>query len=218
MAEPIVSNYPGLDKRAEWGPGPWVDEPDRVEWHLHGYPCLARRAFNGAWCGYVGVPPSHPWWGVDREEIHAHTHKDITWTSESAPEGYDEVCHSDHSARWWWIGFDCAHACDIRPSDAALPFPFPRMPGAEYRPITYVMILVGNLAIQIDEVARAVAPRRGTAAARRAQWKRARAYHGRGCHGRRKQLGSVGRQVRETMGRANWLAAPRWWRRIVRRA
>lgn len=45
----------------------WIDEPDRVFWHDEstGLPCLARRGTSGSWCGYVAVPPEHPWYQVN---------------------------------------------------------------------------------------------------------------------------------------------------------
>lgn len=39
-----------IDKSA-WGPGPWQDEPDRVEWEHAGLPCLMVRSRDlGQWC------------------------------------------------------------------------------------------------------------------------------------------------------------------------
>jgi hypothetical protein len=56
--------------KAKWGPGPWQDEPDRVDFEHAGLPCAIIRNLHvtGSLCGYVGVPDSHPWWGKD-----AHT-------------------------------------------------------------------------------------------------------------------------------------------------
>jgi hypothetical protein len=50
--------------RTQWGVGPWDDEKDRYEWESEGLACLALRAEMGNWCGYVAVPPGHPWHGV----------------------------------------------------------------------------------------------------------------------------------------------------------
>lgn len=52
-----------IDK-SKWGKGPWQKEPDRMEWEHKGLPCLIVRGPVGAWCGYVAVPPSHPWHGI----------------------------------------------------------------------------------------------------------------------------------------------------------
>ena len=50
-----------IDKSA-WSPGPWKDEPDRIEWRdeATGLPCLIVRNNGGALCGYVAVNPGHP--------------------------------------------------------------------------------------------------------------------------------------------------------------
>jgi hypothetical protein len=49
--------------KSQWGPGPWQDEPDALDWRdeATGYTCAIRRnlALSGALCGYVGVPPGH---------------------------------------------------------------------------------------------------------------------------------------------------------------
>lgn len=54
-----------MDKSA-WGPGPWQDEPDKRQWadEATGLPCLIVRGPIGALCGYVGVPPDHPAYGL----------------------------------------------------------------------------------------------------------------------------------------------------------
>lgn len=54
--------YP-LDK-TKWPDGPWKTECDNAAWDLpNGLHALIRRNPLGAWCGYVGVPPTHPWYG-----------------------------------------------------------------------------------------------------------------------------------------------------------
>ena len=55
-----------LIPKAEWGPGPWQDEPDRAEWRAAaGLPAMAIRNTHtsGSWCGYVAVAPGHPFYG-----------------------------------------------------------------------------------------------------------------------------------------------------------
>lgn len=59
MAEEIIP-------KSEWGPGPWQDEPDKLEWidDETGYQCLIKRnPFTGALCGYVGLSEGHPYYG-----------------------------------------------------------------------------------------------------------------------------------------------------------
>lgn len=54
-----------MNDRSKWPPGPWHDEPDELRWidPTTSLPCTARRNDFGAWCGYVGVPETHPWHG-----------------------------------------------------------------------------------------------------------------------------------------------------------
>ncbi len=56
---------PEYDK-SKWGGDQWKGEPDRKEWRdeATGMPCLALRNMMGAWCGYVGVAPTHPAHGL----------------------------------------------------------------------------------------------------------------------------------------------------------
>jgi hypothetical protein len=50
-----------------WDDGPWHAEPDEATWtdEATGYQCVAARGPHGAWCGYVGVPKTHPAHGLD---------------------------------------------------------------------------------------------------------------------------------------------------------
>lgn len=49
--------------KSQWGPGPWQDEPDALDWcdEATGYACAIRRTMRvaGTLCGYVGVAPGH---------------------------------------------------------------------------------------------------------------------------------------------------------------
>jgi hypothetical protein len=51
--------------RDGWPRGPWDNEEDSYEWRDEdtGLPCLIIRNSLGALCGYVGVPPWHPFHG-----------------------------------------------------------------------------------------------------------------------------------------------------------
>lgn len=53
--------------RDKWPLGPWHEETfDKVVWvdPATGLDCMANRGPMGNWCGYVGVPPSHPWHNI----------------------------------------------------------------------------------------------------------------------------------------------------------
>lgn len=114
LTEPYVDS--GFAGRAEWGPGPWQDEPDLVEWrHVSGLPCLVVRGPTGAWCGYVGVPGSHPWFGHEYGKVDEHSsHGGLTFSGTCR----GDICHVAQDGEpetVWWFGFDCAHAGDLAP-------------------------------------------------------------------------------------------------------
>jgi hypothetical protein len=44
---------------------PWKTEPDSLDFEADGLPCAMRRNSHlGIWCGYVGVGPEHPLFGL----------------------------------------------------------------------------------------------------------------------------------------------------------
>jgi hypothetical protein len=46
-------------------PKPWETEPNEVEFEASGLACrMLRTPDLGCWCGYVGVPSDHPWFGL----------------------------------------------------------------------------------------------------------------------------------------------------------
>lgn len=64
----IEWDYEDIDKSA-WGPGEWLNEPDKVQCVKEGYPCLVVRSHHGAFCGYIGISPSHPAYGLSTEGV-----------------------------------------------------------------------------------------------------------------------------------------------------
>ena len=60
-----MKSWKNIDKTG-WGDGPWNDEPDKIQGidEATGMDCLIVRGPMGALCGYVGVPPEHPWHGI----------------------------------------------------------------------------------------------------------------------------------------------------------
>jgi hypothetical protein len=107
-----------MDKAA-WGPGPWQEEPDRVEFTEAGLPCLLLRGSSwGNWCGYAAVPPGHPAHGKDFDGIDVEVHGGLTYAQQCS----GEICHVPQPGdpdNVWWLGFDCAHAWDLAPGLAA---------------------------------------------------------------------------------------------------
>ena len=97
--------------RSAWGPGPWQEEPDFVEWRADGspYPLLILRGTFGALCGYVGVPPAHTLHGrllpLD----------DFSWSS---PSG-ELLQATGEPPEHWWLGFDCGHHHHLSPGREA---------------------------------------------------------------------------------------------------
>lgn len=103
--------------KLESGEGEWINEINRLEFKHAGFDCLINRNQFLAWCGYVGIPKTHPCYG-----------KEILMQDYTLPEGvhggvsYSQECHElichqteNKEDNLWWIGFDCAHAYDLIP-------------------------------------------------------------------------------------------------------
>lgn len=108
-----------------------------------GLECMVVRTRMGHYCGYVGVPPSHPWFGKGYNEkvkvppsvFSRETCADnvgvinLLCASDVSQDAMDIVLAvdvhggltfsaKDKTREIWWFGFDCAHAGDGRsPSD-----------------------------------------------------------------------------------------------------
>ncbi len=150
----------GYPPRSEWGPGPWQDEPDLVEWRDEaGTPCLIARGPMGALCGYVGLSPGHPWHGKEYSELpDPDVHGGLTFSSACQEGG--KICHvarPGEPEEVWWLGFDCNHSGDIAPAEQALlrslkcSTPYYRDWGA-YRDLEYLRSEVESLARQVRAV------------------------------------------------------------------
>ena len=163
----VEREWRGTD-RTGWPEGPWDTEPDAVLWRAKApphYPCQISRCFNGAWGGYVAIPPGHPAHGVPLEELwnDFEVHRGLTFSNEAV-------------ANYWVLGFDCGHGTvDYSPGGlASIVFPFlakrlgpayveppPLDPenwetfiGVQrYRRVAYVREHVENLAAQLAAVA-----------------------------------------------------------------
>ena len=166
-----------------WGDGPWMTEPDKIQWvdDETDLDCLIVRGPMGALCGYVGVPPEHPWhkrrYGDGRyneegewddlaeqrgcPETIIDIHGGLTYTELS--EGVTEdrgVCHVPLEGRphnVWWFGFDCAHSHDLAPvmakHDRERGDPPIRGMYETYRDVPYVRREVESLARQLAALA-----------------------------------------------------------------
>ncbi len=136
--------------KSNWPRGEWDNEPDRVDFRHAGLPCMMIRNFRlGHWCGYAGVPPTHPLFGKDYNEVEVEAHGGLTYADHC--EGH--ICHVPElgeSDEVFWFGFDCGHSGDIVPYTAK--FEGLRDYGA-YRNAAYVRHEVERLAEQLAEVA-----------------------------------------------------------------
>jgi hypothetical protein len=136
-----------LDK-STWLRGPWVEEPDIIEWvdEASRLPCLIlRNPEMGNLCGYVGVPPDHPAWGHDysgEDEVgdcldHARVHGGLTYAG-VRPDSVEDGL--------WWYGFDCAHYGDSTGFSAPVAAVMKGLLVGVYRDVTYVMDECADLA------------------------------------------------------------------------
>lgn len=160
--------YHNVHDKSEWGPGPWVDEPDKMQWeHANGYPCLVVRNRFGSLCGYVGVPATHPLHGKhydDPKDINVHG--GLTFAGgcmEDAPEDKG-ICHKVEyptEEGVWWFGFDTGHAFDLSPGLNATVLACPGdhegykkhvIAQQEYRDLAYVRHHVNKLARQLKKL------------------------------------------------------------------
>ncbi len=148
--------------KADLPPGPWMEEPDKAHWvdKATGLDCLIVRAGSlGHLCGYVGVPPEHPWHGYGYDRVPADAHGGLTF-ADACGHGEDEaagICHVPAPGRpdnVWWLGFDCAHYRDLSPGmyvgQLSVPEQY-RMPDVmqgEYRTFDWVKAEVEQLAAQ----------------------------------------------------------------------
>lgn len=123
----IEYTYREADK-AEWGEGPWHNEPDKIQWQdeATGLPCLVVRNRFGAWCGYAGVEEGHPLFGVPYNECESrpeldgiYIHGGLTFSDFCVEDGKEHgICHlvePGENDRVWWFGFDCGHSSDLVP-------------------------------------------------------------------------------------------------------
>lgn len=142
-------------------PGPWHSEPDHEDFRSsEGLPCILHRSSLGAWCGYVGVSPGHPWHGRDYSAIdspYPEVHGGLTYSERCR----GPLCHvpkPSESDDVWWLGFDCNHSGDLSLWDVAEGRQAGRAYGwtESYRPIGYARAETLSLAAQAHSVAATV--------------------------------------------------------------
>lgn len=62
-------------------------------------------------CGYISIPPGHPWHGKGYDDIRADVHGGLTYASPAE----ESVAKDSAQCGWWVVGFDCAHSGDLVP-------------------------------------------------------------------------------------------------------
>lgn len=97
-----------------------IEDFDFARFTHQGFPCIVRRGlWTGAWCGYVGVGKSHPFFkkGYSNELLNdIRVHGGLTFASPCFEDGEVGICHPDDgNDERFWFGFDCAHAGDYIP-------------------------------------------------------------------------------------------------------
>jgi hypothetical protein len=147
------------------GHGPWAGEPDKLHWidPCTDLDCLVvRTPRTGALCGYVGVPPGHPW---HTEPAHlvdqvAQVHGGVSYAGlcEAGGEHRPAVSHvavPGRAADVWWLGFHCAHPGDYQP---ATDIGHQTLTEEQYRSLVYVQEQVAQLATQAHMARELAAP------------------------------------------------------------
>jgi hypothetical protein len=101
-------------------------------------------------CGYVRIPPDHPWHGLGYEEVetadggYVDVHGGLTFAQP------DTDCGKGGEDNAWWLGFDCAHYMDA--PDSALPGYNPILEhGGTIKNTSYVAAECRKLAEQAHE-------------------------------------------------------------------
>lgn len=87
--------------------GPWLDEPDWLEFQAHGFLCQIRRTPPGHLVGYIVLPITHPYAGKGYDDIEISVHGGWTYAEDHLP--------NKRVKAQWVFGFDCGHAQDYAP-------------------------------------------------------------------------------------------------------
>lgn len=161
-AEAISEHVERCNARLEaMGPGPWQSESHYRHFKAHGLDCvISRNSSLFFWCGYVGLPKTHPWFGKNYDDVEVEVHGGLTYGKEC--DGH--ICHVTQPGEpddLYWVGFDCWHCDDLAPgmleADRAMkrihPELFSRLLHGIYRLEEYVVEETTQLAKQLSEMA-----------------------------------------------------------------
>lgn len=142
--------------RTGWAAGDWDGEPDRVDFHHAGFACLMlRNTHSGHWCGYVGVPSTHPAYGGKYMDTDIDVHGGLTYGEKCDGAHICHVAQPGESDDLFWLGFDCNHGCDLAPGRMMRDKEWGtgyNEPYASYRTEGYVRHQTKHLAEQLKEI------------------------------------------------------------------
>lgn len=144
-----------LYDKTDWEPGPWQEESDYLVWidETSNYHCHMRRNEQGAWCGFVGLPRTHPLFLYDNQSVvwdSFNVHGGIGFTGYISKE---DVLFTPPE-KVWWVGFNCAQSEDLTPRKRPPNEIFAKRTTKKkrYRTVDYVRKQVAKLAAQLKEV------------------------------------------------------------------
>jgi hypothetical protein len=131
---------------------PWENEPNLISLEGEGYHLLiVRNPHLKTLCGYVGVTRQHPWFLShydDKKLRNIWVHGGLTFSQKGGVSHFKK--------KYWYFGFDCAHAGDLVPSMQEVfqktnIAPFSLFKNEVYRDIDYVQDEVRNLLEQLKD-------------------------------------------------------------------
>lgn len=163
---------------------PYFSEPDFFDSCAFGLPIFACRNYMKAWCGYVGVPKGHSFFGMDyfervatdRDNLRIGQQSPMAIFIEAMKEDDGKVAldilldcpggltwANDHQplgpkGKYWWFGFDCSHYNDLSPHDIISSMGescWKLETGAKYRDLKFVKSALYKLADQLSEFSNA---------------------------------------------------------------
>jgi hypothetical protein len=114
----VKEHYAEKSKKIEkWGEGPWIEEPDGVEWKYKGIQCFVKRNDFGALNGYCFVPKGHPFdQPMETHECFGNKFSNMKGCFELPIDVHGGITFGERTIDdRAVIGFDCSHSMDIAP-------------------------------------------------------------------------------------------------------
>ena len=99
--------------------GKWSSEPDLCRWNYKELPCLVVRDMSiGTWKGFVGLSPTHPFFGLKLEEvlnIHSAIEIFLSVYGGISSSGALPPRYQEDAGDFWWLGLDTSYGGDLLP-------------------------------------------------------------------------------------------------------